>query len=106
MAETKPEEMTLVECGFCCSNSEDLQDPRSLPCSHVYCYGCLTSFYETHNLVQCPLQFCRLVAYLPQLAFITPRTCLIFEQTVWLVFYENSHPKKCIGNDVMHVACI
>ena len=62
MAEAKPEDMTLVECGFCCSNNEDLQDPRSLPCSHVHCFGCVTSFYETHNIVQCPLQFCRLVA--------------------------------------------
>ena len=69
MAELLPEETTLVECGFCYSNNENLQDPRSLPCSHVHCHDCLTSFYETHNVVQCPLQSCRLVALLTCLGF-------------------------------------
>jgi len=54
MAEATVEQ---VECGFCVTRLEDLEDSRSLPCSHVHCLRCLLGNFEVNKIVRCP--FCR-----------------------------------------------
>ena len=49
---------TTIKCGFCLSKNEDLVDPKQLPCSHIHCMGCLTGFYEEHDIIQCPVAEC------------------------------------------------
>ena len=60
MSQEMAEDADEVECGFCMRRS-DVEDPRSLPCSHVHCFSCISASYEINNLVQCPLQHCRFV---------------------------------------------
>ena len=56
-------DIKMIECGFCLSKNENLQQPVILPCSHIHCQGCLTSFYDKFDLLQCPLADCRLVLH-------------------------------------------
>ena len=42
-----------VECGFCLYRDERLVDPRVLPCTHVYCRGCLEGYLEEHGVIDC-----------------------------------------------------
>ena len=48
---------TSIKCGFCLRKDEALEDPKSLPCSHVHCLRCLMDNYDVHKIVRCP--FCR-----------------------------------------------
>ena len=40
-----------VECGYCLYENEQLQDPRVLPCTHVYCRGCLAGYHSGYIVV-------------------------------------------------------
>ena len=53
------DKVTTIECGFCLSKNEDVEEPKQLPCSHIHCLGCLTGFYEVYNIIQCPVTDCR-----------------------------------------------
>ena len=37
-----PDTLTSVsECGFCCVKAEDMTEPRTMPCGHIYCAPCI-----------------------------------------------------------------
>ena len=53
-----------IECGFCYSRNSAIRNPQTLPCQHVHCAGCLTAFFDSHGIYQCPLANCRWVGNL------------------------------------------
>ncbi|XP_067944403.1 uncharacterized protein [Watersipora subatra] len=42
-----------VECEFCCRKSDTILNPKVLPCSHIHCMTCLTTYYESKHLLLC-----------------------------------------------------
>ncbi|XP_067944879.1 uncharacterized protein [Watersipora subatra] len=42
-----------VECEFCCRKSDTIINPKVLPCSHIHCMTCLTTYYESKHLLLC-----------------------------------------------------
>ncbi|XP_067944884.1 uncharacterized protein [Watersipora subatra] len=42
-----------VECEFCCRKSDTIINPKVLPCSHIHCMTCLTTYYESKHLLMC-----------------------------------------------------
>ncbi|XP_067949344.1 transcription intermediary factor 1-beta-like isoform X3 [Watersipora subatra] len=53
-----------MKCGFCMRKNNTMEDPKVLPCNHVHCFGCLSSFEVNHKL-QCPVQGCGKVSSIP-----------------------------------------
>ena len=53
----------VIECGFC-FQTDTLDDPRVLPCTHVHCMNCLAEYFELNKRVQCPLPICKYVSYM------------------------------------------
>ena len=51
-----------VECGYCLNKNDQLEDPRVLPCTHVYCRHCLAESLEEYGAVKCTS--CRYVWFL------------------------------------------
>ncbi|XP_067941833.1 uncharacterized protein [Watersipora subatra] len=47
-----------IECGFCCRQIMDMENPIILPCSHVHCMDCIKNFYEGKKTITCPEQTC------------------------------------------------
>ena len=39
------------ECGYCLHKNEQLEDPRVIPCTHVYCRGCLAGYHSGYSVV-------------------------------------------------------
>jgi len=69
MAEATDEQ---VECGFCITRLEDLEDVRILSCNHLHCLRCLLENFEVNQIVRCPL--CR---YHPPLRYSQFEFCLL-----------------------------
>ncbi|KAF6035043.1 hypothetical protein EB796_006657 [Bugula neritina] len=43
-------------CAFCMSNLNQMQDPRKLPCDHIFCLDCLKSDFGTDGTsTKCPI---------------------------------------------------
>ncbi|XP_067944883.1 uncharacterized protein [Watersipora subatra] len=54
-----------VECEFCCRKSDTIVNPKVLPCSHVHCMTCLTTYYESKHLLLCGNSGCGQVFEMP-----------------------------------------
>ncbi|XP_067944877.1 uncharacterized protein [Watersipora subatra] len=54
-----------VECEFCCRKSDTIINPKVLPCSHVHCMTCLTTYYESKHLLLCGNTGCGQVFEMP-----------------------------------------
>ncbi|XP_067945479.1 uncharacterized protein [Watersipora subatra] len=54
-----------VECEFCCRKSETIINPKVLPCSHIHCMTCLTTYYESKHLLLCGNSKCGQVFEMP-----------------------------------------
>ncbi|XP_067949688.1 transcription intermediary factor 1-beta-like [Watersipora subatra] len=52
------EAVTDMECGFCCRKSDTIMNPKVLPCSHIHCINCLTTYYESKHLLLCGYNEC------------------------------------------------
>ena len=38
MAAAEPPVKECIQCGYCLEKGDQMVDPRSLPCKHVFCY--------------------------------------------------------------------
>ncbi|XP_067944905.1 uncharacterized protein [Watersipora subatra] len=47
------EALADVECEFCCRKSDTIINPKVLPCSHIHCMTCLSTYYESKHLLMC-----------------------------------------------------
>ncbi|XP_067939001.1 E3 ubiquitin-protein ligase TRIM56-like isoform X2 [Watersipora subatra] len=47
-----------VSCGFCFRKVDAVRDLKVLPCSHMHCQDCLTSYYEINQQVICGAPAC------------------------------------------------
>ncbi|XP_067945007.1 uncharacterized protein [Watersipora subatra] len=54
-----------VECQFCCRKSDTIVNPKVLPCGHIHCMDCLTTYYESKHLLLCGLDGCGQVFEMP-----------------------------------------
>ncbi|XP_067944874.1 uncharacterized protein [Watersipora subatra] len=54
-----------VECEFCCRKSDTIVNPKVLPCSHIHCMTCLTTYYESKHLLLCGNSGCGQVFEMP-----------------------------------------
>ncbi|XP_067940904.1 uncharacterized protein [Watersipora subatra] len=54
-----------IECEFCCSKNDTIVNPKVLPCSHIHCMNCLTTYYESKHLLRCGNSRCGQVFEMP-----------------------------------------
>ncbi|XP_067930884.1 uncharacterized protein [Watersipora subatra] len=54
-----------AECEFCCCKSDTIVNPKVLPCSHIHCIDCLTTYYESKHLLLCGRSECGQVFEMP-----------------------------------------
>ena len=44
-----------ISCRYCLRKAADMEDPRQLPCQHVFCYQCIKSdFTKLGQNLKCP----------------------------------------------------
>ena len=48
-------------CGYCMSYTVEMEDPRVLECSHIFCLGCLESDYRRDSELECAI--CRYAVF-------------------------------------------
>ncbi|XP_067930066.1 uncharacterized protein [Watersipora subatra] len=54
-----------IGCGFCLRRNDVIVDGKVLPCEHVHCMECLTSYYELNYMLVCGQLTCRQVVEQP-----------------------------------------
>ena len=53
MAAAEPPVKESMQCGYCLEKGDQMADPRSLPCKHVFCYPCLVGDLESNKIIRC-----------------------------------------------------
>ncbi|XP_067944895.1 uncharacterized protein [Watersipora subatra] len=86
------EALADVECEFCCSKSDTIVNPKVLPCSHIHCMTCLTTYYESKHLLLCGNSGCGQVFEMPPGSL--PSYDLGTDKTLCDVCLKKSSPKQ------------
>ncbi|XP_067944881.1 tripartite motif-containing protein 2-like [Watersipora subatra] len=86
------EALADVECEFCCRKSDTIVNPKVLPCSHVHCMTCLTTYYESKHLLLCGNTRCGQVFEMPPANL--PSYDLGTDKTLCDVCLKKSSPRQ------------
>ncbi|XP_067944878.1 uncharacterized protein [Watersipora subatra] len=86
------EALADVECEFCCRKSDTIVSPKVLPCSHIHCMTCLTTYYESKHLLLCGNSGCGQVFEMPPDSL--PSYDLGTEKTLCDVCLKKSSPRQ------------
>ncbi|XP_067944916.1 uncharacterized protein [Watersipora subatra] len=81
-----------VECEFCCRKSDTIINPKVLPCSHIHCMACLTTYYESKHLLLCGNSECGQVFEMPPNSL--PAYDLGTDKTLCDVCLKKSSPRQ------------
>ncbi|XP_067944903.1 uncharacterized protein [Watersipora subatra] len=86
------EALADVECEFCCRKSDTIVNPKVLPCSHIHCMTCLTTYYESKHLLLCGNTECCQVFEMPPDSL--PSYDLGTDKTLCDVCLKKSSPRQ------------
>ncbi|XP_067944887.1 tripartite motif-containing protein 2-like [Watersipora subatra] len=86
------EALADVECEFCCRKSDTIINPKVLPCSHIHCMTCLTTYYESKHLLLCGNSGCGQVFEMPPGSL--PSYDLGTDKTLCDVCLKKSSPRQ------------
>ncbi|XP_067944864.1 uncharacterized protein [Watersipora subatra] len=86
------EALADVECEFCCRKSDTIVNPKVLPCSHIHCMTCLTTYYESKHLLLCGNTGCGQVFEMPPTNL--PSYDLGTDKTLCDVCLKKSSPRQ------------
>ncbi|XP_067944972.1 E3 ubiquitin-protein ligase TRIM56-like [Watersipora subatra] len=86
------EALADVECEFCCRKNDTIVNPKVLPCSHIHCMTCLTTYYESKHLLLCGNSGCGQVFEMPPDSL--PSYDLGTDKTLCDVCLKKSSPRQ------------
>ncbi|XP_067944882.1 uncharacterized protein [Watersipora subatra] len=86
------EALADVECEFCCRKSDTIVNPKVLPCSHVHCMTCLTTYDESKHQLLCGNSGCGQVFEMPPANL--PSYDLGTDKTLCDVCLKKSSPRQ------------